>query len=98
VVRRGRILGVLRVNTALQRGLEGAHTGVTLGDLAARNFTVVGEDEIVFEVIRRIWRREAVMAVVVTGRGVPRGRDVVGVITKEHVADSVADSVKDFPL
>ena len=99
VVRRGRLLGVLRVNTALQRGLEGdPWTGVTLGDLAARNFTVVGEDEIVFEVIRRIWRRGAVMAVVATGRGVPRGRDIVGVITKEHVADSVADSVKDFPL
>jgi CIC family chloride channel protein len=97
VVGRGRLLGVLRVNTALQRGLESTHTGVTLGDLAARNFTVVSEDEIVFEVIRRIWRRGVIMAVVVKGRGVPRGGDVVGVITKEHVADSVADSVKDFP-
>jgi hypothetical protein len=31
------------------------------------------------------------MAVVVRGRGVPRGDDVIGVITKEHVADSVAN-------
>jgi hypothetical protein len=30
-------------------------------------------------------------------RGVPRGSDVAGVITKEHVADSVADSVKAYP-
>jgi CIC family chloride channel protein len=38
------------------------------------------------------------MAVVVRGRrGVPRGSDVAGVITKEHVADSVADSVKAYP-
>ena len=31
------------------------------------------------------------------GRGVPRGDDVVGVITKEHVADSVASSMKIYP-
>ena len=97
VTRAGRLLGVLRVNTGLQRGLESTHTGVTLGDVAAREFTIVGEDEIVFDVIRRMWRKQAIMAVVVRGRGVPRGRDVVGVITKEHVADSVADSIKDFP-
>ena len=76
---------------------EAAHTGVTLGDVASRNFTVVGEDEIAFDVIRRMWRKNAIMAVVVRGRGVPRGSDVVGVITKEHVADSVADSIKAYP-
>ena len=44
-----------------------------------------------------MWRKNAIMAVVIKGAGVPRGGDVVGVITKEHVADSVASSVKDFP-
>jgi CIC family chloride channel protein len=44
-----------------------------------------------------MWRRNAIMAVVVSGQGIPRGSDVVGVITKEHVADSVADSVKAYP-
>jgi CIC family chloride channel protein len=97
VTRKGRLFGVIRVNTGLRRGLEGAHTGVTLGEVASRDFTVVGEDEIAFDVIRRMWRRGAIMAVVVRGRGVPRGPDVAGVITKEHVADSVADSIKDFP-
>jgi CIC family chloride channel protein len=87
----------LGVNTGLRRGLEGAHTGVSLGDVASRNFTVVREDETAFDVIRRMWRRNAIMAVVVRGRGVPRGSDVAGVITKEHVADSVADSVKTYP-
>jgi len=37
------------------------------------------------------------MAIVVRGRGIPRGDDVVGVITKEHVADSVASSMKIYP-
>jgi CIC family chloride channel protein len=98
VVRDGRrIVGVLRVNTSLRHGLEGADTGVTLGDVASPNFTVVGEDKIVFDVIGRIWRRNAVMAVVVSGHGVPRPDNVRGVITKEHVADSVAASIKVYP-
>jgi CIC family chloride channel protein len=97
VTDKGHIYGVIRVNTGLRRGLESAHTGVSLRDVASRNFTVVGENEAVFDVIRRMWRRGAIMAVVVRGRRIPRGGDVAGVITKEHVADSVADSVKAFP-
>ncbi len=92
------VYGVIRVNTGLRRGLEGAQTGLSLGDVASRNFTVVTEDETAFEVIRRMWRRNAIMAVVVRGaHGAPRGTDVIGVITKEHVADSVADSIKAYP-
>jgi chloride channel protein, CIC family len=97
VTDKGHLFGVIRVNTGLRRGLESANTGVSLGDVANRNFTVVREDETAFDVIRRMWRRNAIMAVVVRGRGVPRGSDVAGVITKEHVADSVADSVKAYP-
>src|SRR5580658_5760379 len=85
-----RIHGVLRVNTALRQASEGASSSVTLGTLASQRFTIVREDDIVFDVIRRIWRKQAVMALVVRGRGVPRPHDVAGVITKEHVADSVA--------
>jgi CIC family chloride channel protein len=97
VTDKGRLFGVIRVNTGLRRGLEGTHTGVSLGEVASRNFTVVGESETAFEVIRRMWRQSAIMAVVVSGQGIPRGDDVIGVITKEHVADSVADSVKAYP-
>jgi CIC family chloride channel protein len=97
VTDKGHIYGVIRVNTGLRRGLEGANTGVSLGDVASRNFTVVGENETAFDVIRRMWRRGAIMAVVVRGGGIPRGSDVAGVITKEHVADSVADSIKAYP-
>jgi CIC family chloride channel protein len=97
VTDKGHLFGVIRVNTGLRRGLENANTGVSLGDVANRNFTVVREEDTAFDVIRRMWRRNAIMAVVVRGRGVPRGSDVAGVITKEHVADSVADSVKAYP-
>jgi chloride channel protein, CIC family len=92
-----RILGVLRVNTALRRVPESAQSGIRLRDIASRNFTVVREDDIAFDVIQRLWRRRAVMALVTRGRGVPRAANVVGVITKEHVADSVATSIKIYP-
>jgi CIC family chloride channel protein len=97
VIKDGRLYGVIRVNTGLRRGLEGSRTGATLGDVASRDFTIVGEDMVAFDVIERMWRRNALMAVVVRGRGVPRGDDVVGIITKEHVADSVASSLKIYP-
>ncbi len=93
----GRIVGVLRVNTALRQASAGAASRIALRDIASRDFTIAREDDIVADVIQRIWRRNAVMALVVRGRGVPRPADVAGVITKEHVADSVANSVKIYP-
>ena len=97
-----RIAGVLRVNTALRQGLaetgSGDGAGTTLGELATRNFVVARGDEVMFDVIRRMWRRNAFMAVVVgKERGTPRAGDVLGVITKDHVADLVAASIQIYP-
>jgi chloride channel protein, CIC family len=92
----GRVTGVLRVNTGIRRGLEDAYTGVTLNDVASRNFTIVREEDIMFGVIGRMWQCGAMMAVVVNENGKPLTRDVLGVITKEHVADAVALSVRPY--
>ena len=97
VVEGNRIVGVLRINMALRQASEGAQSNVTLRDIANKDFTIVREDDVVFDVIQRIWRKRATMALVVRGLGVPRPSDVVGVITKEHVADSVASSIKMYP-
>jgi CIC family chloride channel protein len=98
VVTKGdQIIGVIRVNTGLRRGLGGTRTGITLGDVASRDFTIVGEELVASDVIERMWRKNALMAVVVSGRGVPRADDVVGIITREHVANSVADGLKIYP-
>jgi CIC family chloride channel protein len=98
VIEGKRIFGVLRVNTALRRtSPHEAQSGVTFRDIANRNFTIVREDDIVFDVIQRVWRKNAAMALVVRGSGIPRPENVMGVITKEHVADSVASSVKVYP-
>ena len=95
VTENNRILGVLRINMALRHTSE--QSNVALRDIASRDFTIVRENDIVFDVIRRIWGKKALMALVVRGRGVPRPEAIAGVITKEHIANSVASSISVYP-
>ena len=87
---------MVRVNTGHRRGVEAAYSGVRLGDVAQRNFTVARERDIMFDVVQRMARRDAVMAVVVKDGSRGRPSEIVGVISKEHIADSVAESIKPF--
>ncbi|HQU01609.1 MAG TPA: hypothetical protein PLI12_04080 [Acetobacteraceae bacterium] len=97
VTRDDHIVGVMRINPGMRRGLTQTDTGITLGDAAGLKFTIVRDTSLVFDVIRRIWSKDAALAVVVGGRGAPRGSDVLGIIGKEQVADSVAASVQNYP-
>jgi CIC family chloride channel protein len=99
VTRGSRISGVLRINTGIRQQLARTQTDVTLGDVARRDFTIVQENDAVFDVIRRMSRRGVTMALVVDGnrRAIPRPHQIRGVITKEHVADSVAKTVSIYP-
>ena len=102
VTRNDHIAGVLRINTGLGHGTADIGTGVTLGDVATHNFTLVRAEDVTFDVITRMWRRHAVMAIVVGSSAKrrfhsPRPSEVVGVITKEHVADAVAASIQVYP-
>lgn len=97
VTRQHEIYGVLRINTGLRRAISQSDSGIELGTLAQRNFIVVQEKDVAFDVISRLWKDHAVMAVVVER---PDGSDpvrVLGVIAKEHIADSVAGSIRIFP-
>jgi CIC family chloride channel protein len=97
VTRHGHIAGVLRVNMDLRRAVGAADAEVTLGNLARGNFTVVREDAATFDVIARMKRRNAAMALVIPRAGYPQGNKILGVITKEQIADSVADSIGLYP-
>jgi CIC family chloride channel protein len=90
------IVGVVRINAGLRRGLEGAYSGVSLGDVAQRNFTLARESDIIFDIVQRMARHHASMAVVTKIGGRYRPSAIVGVISKEHIADSVAESIKPF--
>jgi CIC family chloride channel protein len=98
VVTRGKhIVGVLRVNTNLRQTVSAAANEVTMRELAQRNFTIVRPTAVVFDVIARLQRRSAMMGVVAEGSGLPRAENVIGAITKEHIADEVASSVRMYP-
>ena len=44
-----------------------------------------------------MWRRSASMSIVTKASGrTPRGTHVVGMISKEHIADLVADSIRPY--
>jgi CIC family chloride channel protein len=95
VTRGGAVIGALRVNTDLRRTLGAVTEDVRLGDLVQPGFVIVREHEVAFDVIRTIWDRGATMAIVVRSEN---GTDrVLGVVTKEHVADTVARSVQIYP-
>jgi CIC family chloride channel protein len=67
-----------------------------MATVAQRNFTIARENDIVFDIVQRMGKHNAAMAVVVKTGGRGRPADVVGIISKEHIADSVADSIKPF--
>jgi CIC family chloride channel protein len=96
VTRGNHIAGVVQVNTSLRRGSEQTYSGVRLGDVAQRNFTIARESDIMFDVVQRLTHRNAVMAIVVKDRSRGRPSDVVGIISKDQIADSVGASIKPF--
>ena len=68
VTRQRHIVGVLRVNTNLRQTVSAAARNVTMGEVAQRRFTIVRPTDVVFDVIVRLWRRRAMMGIVVEGR------------------------------
>jgi chloride channel protein, CIC family len=96
VTRGNHIIGVVRVNTSLRRGVEAAYTGVRFSDIAHRNFTLARANDIMFDVVQRMARRGATMAIVASADGRWQASQIIGIISKEHIADSVAESIKPF--
>ena len=100
VTRQGRVVGWLRVDTALRRAVGADAATVTLGELAHRTFVVVRPKDAVFSVITAMTAAGAETAIVSgpAGRPGPAGRlgpeRVLGVITREHVAEAVAGTVQ----
>ena len=96
VTRGNHIAGGVRINTSLRRGIEESYSGILLGDVVQENFTIARESDIMFDVVQRITRRGAVMAIVIKDRSRGRPADVVGIIAKDQIADSVGASIRPF--
>ncbi len=97
VVTRGdHVVGVVGVDTALCGGLEHGVVSVRMGDIAQKNFVLACETEIMFDVISHMARQRASSAVVFADGKRPHPENVVGIITREHIGDSVAEGVKRY--
>ncbi len=97
VTRASRIIGGLRVNVSLRRAAGAGADDTKLGDLVGKDFVIVREDDIAFDVIKTITNAHAAMAIVIAGTANAASEKVAGVITREHIADTVARSVQIYP-
>jgi CIC family chloride channel protein len=96
ITRGSHIIGYVCVGGGLHRGLKGCVTDVTLRDIVQPNFIIVQEDDVVFNIITRMARRGASIALVLKDRTQPFASNVTGLISKEQIADSVAESIKPY--
>jgi chloride channel protein, CIC family len=96
VTRGNHIAGAVRINTSFRRGIEQSYSGVLLGDVAQRNFTIARESDIMFDVVQRMTRHDADMTIVIKDGCRGRPGDVVGMISKDQIADSVGASIRPF--
>ncbi|OYV40298.1 MAG: chloride channel protein [Acidocella sp. 20-61-6] len=97
VTRDGKIIGGLRVNVSIRRAVGAGTEDVRLGDLVGANFIVVREDSVAFDVIKSMTRSKATMAIVIARREGNEPEKVAGVITREHIANTVSRSVQLYP-
>jgi CIC family chloride channel protein len=93
--RRGVIVGGLHVDADLRRALGPTPPEVKLKALMQRNFTIVRDSDVAFDVITMMGRKRATMAIVVSHDHEPQR--VLGVVTKAHVADAVVRSIEIYP-
>ena len=92
VTHEGRVVSMLPATIILQQPHQ------TLAELATSGFIVVSQTEIAHRIIRRMWENNATTALVVddTSDPHPFGKNVVGIITKAQLADSMASTVLNF--
>ena len=91
VVRDGRIAGIVPVRSSLWRRALLDDT-LTVGRLAEPDYVLARESDLLADVLARMKRKGKSAAIVVGGAGVPRKKDIKGVITKRSIADAVIAS------
>ena len=89
-----RIVAVMRLDPSLY-ALEEIRAPITLGEVADRGFTLLRENDTVFDTLKRMARHRVENALVIKsrikGRHVPRAADIVGVISKDDIGNTVVD-------
>ncbi len=90
-----RVFGVISRDRALE-AVAGTEPCRTPLDLVRRDYIVVNEDDIFFDVLSRMHRAHVPLALVKTHSADPARGTVLGIITKDEVADSLESAVDLF--
>lgn len=95
VLQRGRrIAGVVEAGEILKLIGTTAPEALSVSSLSHRRFTLSRKSDVMFDVIKRMARRNSRIAIVVReNRPVPRVDDVLGYISNDDIAESVAESL-----
>ncbi len=94
ISRGDKIAGVIIVAEALQMILKTNTQALTLDDLTQTPFSLARKSDVMFDVIKRMSRKGSRMALVVkSGHRVPRTDDIIGYVTNDDIAQSVAESL-----
>ncbi len=88
------ILGVVSGKDVLKA--LSAPSGMTLGDLAEKNYITVSENSPLFEIVGRMHAEGASTAIVAPKGKTLTTENAVGVITREHVADVIEQSMVSY--
>jgi len=85
-----RIVGVVPFDSRIGMRDTQGETPVNIRDLAITDYVLVRENNILEDVMRRIRKRNATLALVIKDKpGVPRPADILGVIGKPQLADAI---------
>lgn len=89
-----RVRGIVPLSEVL-RSSEGVQTNATLGQLATRAYVSANRDDILHDVLKRMSRRRGRFALVIpNGRRRVNVQELLGVVGKDHIADSVMQHFK----
>jgi hypothetical protein len=90
-----RLKGYVRLDPGfkLWRGRE---PGTTLGDMARTDFVLVRPTDTMFDVIGRVSRRGAHLAIVVDGARIPRVEHVKGFIALETMGEAAIENARAY--
>ena len=91
----GRIVGTL-THDAILEALQQGRSKVTVGELAGSDHVIVSQSNKFYRVLDRMKASEASVALVASHDKAPTVADILGIITKENVADSIAGSLELF--
>jgi chloride channel protein, CIC family len=94
VERDGRIVGLIPPRSGLWRESQG-NPKLLVERFVERRAVICRDIDLLSRVLARLKRHRSGAAIVFHGSGRPRARDIVGVITKRAIADTVIDSFDD---